>query len=75
MPKANLLIINYCILEMKVDNEPAISVPVCSKSVKKWKYVLYKNKTKQNKTKQKDQKKGGGGKFPTAGVESQTSKV
>ena len=33
-------------------------------------------KTKQNKTKQKDQKKGGGGgKFPTAGVESQTSKV
>ena len=71
MPKANLLIINYCILEMKVDNEPAISVPVCSKSVKKWKYVLYKNKTKQ-----KDQKKGGGGgKFPTAGVESQTSKV
>ena len=55
MPKANLLIINYCILEMKVDNEPAISVPVCSKSFKKWKYVLYKNKTKQ-----KDQKKGGG---------------
>ena len=56
MPKANLLIINYCILEMKVDIEPAISVPVCSKSFKKWKYVLYKNKTKQ-----KDQKKGGGG--------------
>ena len=44
---------------MKVDNEPAISVPVCSKSVKKWKYVLYKNKTKQNKT--KGPKKGGGG--------------
>ena len=48
--KANLWI-NYCILEIKADNEPAISLPVYFKFVKKWKYVLRKkNKTKQNKT-------------------------
>ena len=35
MPKANLWIINYCILEMKADNEFAISLPVYFKSVKK----------------------------------------
>ena len=28
VPKANLWIINYYILEMKADNEPAISLPV-----------------------------------------------
>ena len=34
VPKANLWIINYCILEMKADNELAISLPVYFKSVK-----------------------------------------
>ena len=33
---------NYCILEMKAHNEPAITLPVYFKSVKKWKYVLQK---------------------------------
>ena len=28
VPQANLGIINYCILEKKADNEPAISLPV-----------------------------------------------
>ena len=51
VPKANLWIINYCILEIKADNEPAISLPVYFKSVKKGKYVFGKKK------KQKDQKK------------------
>ena len=32
--KANLWIINYCILEMKAGNEPAISLPVYFKSFK-----------------------------------------
>ena len=49
VPKANLC----CILEIKADNEPAISLPVYFKFVKKWKYVL----RKKHKTKQKDQKK------------------
>ena len=31
---------------MKQDKEPAISLPVYFKSVKKWKYVLRKNKNK-----------------------------
>ena len=52
MPKTNLWIINYCILEIKADNEPAISLPVYFKSVKKWKYVLRK------KQQQQQQKKG-----------------
>ena len=48
--KANLWIIHYCILEMKADNEPAISLSVSFKSIKKWKNILRKNKkTKQNK--------------------------
>ena len=47
LPKANLWIINYCILEMK----PAISLPEYFKSVKKWN--LFYGKT----TKKKDQKK------------------
>ena len=34
VPKANLWITNYCILEMKADNELAISLPVYFKSVK-----------------------------------------
>ena len=42
MPKANLWIIDYCILEIKADNEPAINLSF----------------TKKHKTKQKDQKKG-----------------
>ena len=49
MPKANFWIINYCILEIKADNEPAISLPVYFKSVKKWKYVLRKKKTTKNR--------------------------
>ena len=32
--KANLWIINYCILEMKAGNKPAISLPVYFKSFK-----------------------------------------
>ena len=57
MPKANLWIINYCMLETKADNEPAISVLVYFKSVKKWKFVLRKkrhNKTKGQKQKTKE---------------------
>ena len=42
------------ILEMKAENEPAISVPVYFKSVKKKKQTT----TKQNKAKQTDQTKG-----------------
>ena len=38
------------IVEMKADDELAISLPVHFKSVKKRKYVLRKKKTKQNKT-------------------------
>ena len=38
---------------MKQDKEPAISLPVYFKSVKKWKYVL----RKKQKKKQKGQKK------------------
>ena len=33
VPKAKLWIINYCILEIKADNEPAISLAVYFKSV------------------------------------------
>ena len=53
VPKANLWIINYCILETKADNEPAISLPVYFKSVKKWKYVLRKNKKTKGPKKRK----------------------
>ena len=70
MPKANLWIIDYCILEIKADNESAISLPVYFKFVKKWKYVLRKKK-KKKKTKQKDQKQKKR-KIPTARVESGT---
>ena len=35
VPTANLWIINYCILEIKADDELAISLPVYFKSVKK----------------------------------------
>ena len=49
------------ILEMKAENEPAISVPVYFKSVKK-KNKQQQNKTKQNKpTKQKEKKVSSGG--------------
>ena len=51
VPKANLWIINYCILEIKADNEPAISLPVYFKSVKKWKYVFRKKKQQQQQKK------------------------
>ena len=39
---------------MKADNEPAISLPVLFKSVKKWKYVLRK-KQKNKRTKKKEE--------------------
>ena len=42
-------IINYCILEMKADNEPAISLLIYFKSVKKTKYVSRKNNNNNNK--------------------------
>ena len=53
MPKANLWIINYCILEMKADNEPAISLPVYFKSVKIENMFFDKKKKKERKKKRK----------------------
>ena len=52
VPNANLWIINYCILEVKADNEPAVSLLVYFKSVKKWKCFTKKktNKQKEKKT-------------------------
>ena len=57
MPKANLWIINYCILEMKADNELAISLPVYFKSVKTWKCFTKKNKNKRTKKKRRKEEK------------------
>ena len=54
------------ILEMKAENEPAISLPVYFKSVKK------KRQTKQSKTNRPNKRKK---KCPPAGVEPQTFKV
>ena len=51
------------IVEVKADDELAISLPVHFKSVKKRKYVLRK---KQNKTKQKKE-------VPSVGVEPRTT--
>ena len=51
------------IVEMKADDELAISLPVHFKSVKKRKYVLRK---KKNKTKQKKE-------VPSVGVEPRTT--
>ena len=51
MPKANLWIINYCILEMKADNEPAISLPVYFKSVKMENMFFDKKKKKKKERK------------------------
>ena len=56
VPQANLWIIIYCILEMKADNKPAISLPVYFKSVKTENMFFDKKKNK----------------FPTVGVESRT---
>ena len=56
------------ILEMKAENEPAISVPVYFKSVKK----NNNNKTKQSKTNRPNKRKK---KSPPAGVEPRTFKV
>ena len=70
VPKANLWIINYCYLEMKVDNEPAISLPVYSKSLKKWKYVLHKNKTKKEQKGQTRGKKVSNGESRTPDLQS-----
>ena len=39
---------------MKADNEPAISLPVYFKSVKKWKYVLRKNKNTKGPKKKEE---------------------
>ena len=49
MPKANLWIINYCILEMKADNEPAISLPVYFESVKIENMFFDKKRKKKKK--------------------------
>ena len=41
---------------MKADNEPEISLPVYFKCVKKWKYLLRKNKTNKGPKKKKKKK-------------------
>ena len=56
------------IIKMKADVELAISLLVYFKSVKKWTYVIRKNKTKQKEKKRKK-------KFSTAGVEPWTFDV
>jgi len=53
---------------MKQDNEPAISLPVYFKSVKKCKYVLQKKKKKQKGQKKKKE-------FPTARAKTRTSNM
>ena len=79
--KGNLWIINYCILEIKADNEPSVSLPVYFKFVQKWKYVLRKkqNKTKappqKNKQTKKQKEKDKKRKFPPARVEPGTIDV
>ena len=40
---------------MKADNKPAISLPAYFKSVKKWKYVLRKNKKTKGPKKKKEE--------------------
>ena len=52
MPKANLWIINYCILEMKAYNEHAISLPVYLKYVKTENCFSIKKKKEKRKKKQ-----------------------
>ena len=52
--------------------KPAISLPVYFKSVKKWKYVLRKNKNKKQKDQKRRKEKK---KFPTARVKPRTSDV
>ena len=52
VPNANLWIINYCILEVKADNEPAVSLLVYFKSVKKWKCFTKKKQTNKRNKKQ-----------------------
>ena len=65
VPKTNLWIIDYCILEIKVDNEPAISLPdQCILSLSKNENMF----NEKNTTKQKDQKKKKKN-LPTARVE------
>ena len=54
MPKANLWIINYCILEMKADNEPAISLPVYFESVKIENMFFDKKKKERKKERKKE---------------------
>ena len=52
VPNANLWIINYCILEVKADNEPAVSLLVYFKSVKIWKCFTKKIQTNKRNKKQ-----------------------
>ena len=56
MPKANLWIINYCMLEIKADNEPAIRVPAYL-SLSKNENLFYEKKKRHNKTKGQKQKR------------------
>ena len=49
MRKANLWIINYCMLEIKADNKPVISLPVYFKSDKKWKFDLREKKDEKKR--------------------------
>ena len=66
VPKANLWIINYCILEMKADNKPAISLPVYFKSVKIENMFFDKKKKKKERKKErkKNQVSDGGSRTP-----------
>ena len=73
-----LLTCGLIILEMKADNELAISLPAYFESVKIWKYLL--KKTKQNKTKNKNKPKtkrpkNKNKRTPPTGVEPQTINV
>ena len=49
VPKAKLWIINFCILEIKADNEPAISLPVYLSVCPKMKMGLYEKKNKSQR--------------------------
>ena len=64
MPKANLWIIDYWILEMKADNEPAISLPVYFKSVKTENMFLDRKKKKKKRKRKKKQVFDGGSRTP-----------
>ena len=65
LPKANLC----CILEIKADNEPGISLPVYFK-LSKNESIFYEKNTKQNKRTKKKRRK-----FPAARVVPGTIQV